>query len=138
MDSSAQLGESYYRSNGQWLDLYYLDTLPYPGTANFCMKGLVIPQEIQISISGGWGASARITNNNAGDLSDIKWSMVFEGGMVIHPENEGVISTLPIGGTADIHSGFVFGIGFSNLVVTVSNLEKIYHVLVLGPFVLVR
>lgn len=138
VDSSARPGESYYRSNNQWLDLYYLDTLPYPGTANFCMKGLVIPQEIQISISGGWGASARITNNNAGDFSDIQWSMVFEGGMIIHPENEGVISTLPIGETVDIHSGFVFGIGFSNLVITVGNLEKIYPVLVLGPFVLIR
>ena len=138
VDSSARPGESYYRSNGQWMDLYYLDSLPYPGTANFCMKGLVIPQEIQISISGGWGVSARITNNNAGDLSNIRWSMVFEGGMVINPENEGEISMLLPGGTVDIHSGFVFGVGFSNLVITVSNWEKIYPVLVLGPFVLMR
>jgi C1A family cysteine protease len=138
VESSARPGESYYRSNGQWLDLYYLDSLPYPGTANFCMKGLVIPQEIQISLSGGWGASARITNNNAGDLSNIKWSMMFEGSVFIHPENEGVISMLPSGGNADIHSGFVFGFGFSDLIITVDAMEKIYPVLVLGPFVLVR
>jgi hypothetical protein len=102
------------------------------------MKGLVIPQEIQITLSGGWGASARIINNNAGDLSNIEWSMVFENGLVINPKNEGVISTLPPGGTVDIHTGFVFGFGFSDLVITIGTMVKTYPVLVLGPFVVVR
>jgi len=138
VDSSAQPGESYYRSNGQWMDLYYLDSLPYPGTANFCMKGLVIPQEIQITLSGGWGASAKITNNRASDLSDIQWSMRFDGGILINPEEGGVISILPPGETVDIQTGFIFGFGFSDLIVTVGNMEKSYSVLVLGPFVLLR
>ena len=138
VDSSAQPGESYYRSNGQWMDLYYLDSLPYPGTANFCMKGLVLPQEIQITLSGGWGASAKITNNRASDLSDIQWSMRFDGGVLINPEEDGVISILPPGETVDIQTGFIFGFGFSDLIVTVGNMEKSYSVLVLGPFVLLR
>jgi len=138
VDSSAQPGESYYRSNGQWMDLYYLDSLPYPGTANFCMKGLVLPQEIQITLSGGWGASAKITNNRASDLSDIQWSMRFDGGVLINPEEDGVISILPPGETVDIQTGLIFGFGFSDLIVTVGNMEKSYSVLVLGPFVLLR
>jgi C1A family cysteine protease len=40
VESAASPGESYYRSGGEWLDLYDDDTIPYPGTANFCIKAL--------------------------------------------------------------------------------------------------
>jgi hypothetical protein len=138
VDSSAQPAESYYRKNGQWLDLYNLDSIPYPRTANFCMKGLTIPQEIQITLSGGLGASARIKNNGASDLSNVEWSMTFEGGIVFQQKTQGVITTFPSGGTVDINTGFVFGFGLVDLVITVGSTEKTYPVMVLGPIILIR
>ncbi|MBN2789369.1 MAG: choice-of-anchor J domain-containing protein, partial [Candidatus Delongbacteria bacterium] len=38
--SSASAGESYYRNNKIWYDLYNNQTIEYPGTANFCIKAL--------------------------------------------------------------------------------------------------
>ena len=41
VESIAQPGESYYKSAGDWHDLYDYDLYPWPnGTANFCIKGL--------------------------------------------------------------------------------------------------
>ena len=39
--SSASPGESYYKNDGAWLDLYDNSEIANPGTANFCIKGLV-------------------------------------------------------------------------------------------------
>jgi hypothetical protein len=38
--SQAGPGESYYRSGGTWLDFIDDQSIAYPGTANFCIKGL--------------------------------------------------------------------------------------------------
>ncbi|MDA3886090.1 MAG: lectin like domain-containing protein [Candidatus Delongbacteria bacterium] len=38
--SAASPGESYYKENGEWLDLYYNTYIHSPRTANFCIKGL--------------------------------------------------------------------------------------------------
>lgn len=40
VESAAGPGQSYYRQDGEWLDLYYRDLGEYSGTANFCIKGL--------------------------------------------------------------------------------------------------
>jgi hypothetical protein len=40
VNSTAHPEESYYRSGGEWLDLYYWENPPWDSTANFCIKGL--------------------------------------------------------------------------------------------------
>ncbi|MDA3838514.1 MAG: lectin like domain-containing protein [Candidatus Delongbacteria bacterium] len=40
-ESSASPGESYYKDGSDWIDLYENTTISNPGTANFCIKGLV-------------------------------------------------------------------------------------------------
>jgi len=56
--SASNPGESYYYDGVTWQDLYYLDSLPYPGTANFCIKGLIAPpnttQYVPITLYEGW------------------------------------------------------------------------------------
>jgi C1A family cysteine protease len=40
VESAAQPGESFYLEGGAWLDFYDDQSIEYPGTANFCIKGL--------------------------------------------------------------------------------------------------
>jgi hypothetical protein len=49
VESSANEGESYYRTGGQWADLYDDQTIPYPGTANFTIKALTNDRGLRVS-----------------------------------------------------------------------------------------
>ncbi len=49
VESSAGPGQSYYRSLGQWFDLYNNQSIPYPGTANFCIKALTTDTGIRVT-----------------------------------------------------------------------------------------
>ncbi|MDD3491871.1 MAG: lectin like domain-containing protein [Candidatus Thermoplasmatota archaeon] len=138
VDSAARPGESYYLENGQWHDLYDLDSIPYPGTANFCMKALTVPADMQVEVTGGFGLSAEVRNNGGSDLSDVEWSIHIEGFMLVQQNEGGVIPSLPAGGTATVSTDFVFGLGSVAVTVTVEGMVKEYEALVLGPLVLVR
>jgi len=131
--SAAQPGESYYRENGQWLDLYNYAEIPYPGTANFCMKALTVPQEMQIDVTGGFGISVEIQNNGESDLTNVAWSIELEGLVLFQQNHGGTITLLPAGGTIHVDTGLLFGFGSADVRVQVDSTEKEYQMLLLGP-----
>jgi C1A family cysteine protease len=67
VESSSEPGQSHYRSGGQWLDLYDLDS-----TANFCIKGLTVsatevPVDGSADLPSGYALDQNIPNPfNAG------------------------------------------------------------------------
>ncbi len=52
VESSASAGESYYRSGGDWLDLYDYDDGSWSQTGNFCMKALTIDAGLSVTPTG--------------------------------------------------------------------------------------
>lgn len=47
VESSASEGESFYKSDGEWLDFYYFDDPSgYQNTGNFCIKGLTVTDSL--------------------------------------------------------------------------------------------
>jgi C1A family cysteine protease len=51
--STANPGESYYYSDGQWRDLYDYDMPPWNNTGNFCIKGLAVERGLRVSPLSG-------------------------------------------------------------------------------------
>jgi hypothetical protein len=70
------------------------------------------------SISGGFGVTAEISNTGNADATDIDWSISFDGGVFIGAEKSGTISTLASGDSVTISSGFIFGLGGTDISIT--------------------
>ena len=138
VESNAHPGESYYRKGLQWLDLYEYEDILWPGTANFCIKGLTEPLEIQVEISGGYGITATVRNTGDSDLSNLEWSIDISGLVLLQQNHEGVISSLAAGSETSFSSGLVIGIGPGNLKVIVGDLEKKSEIFMIGPFFIIR
>lgn len=49
VESSARLGESYYKDGGTWVDMQDFEDPPWTGTANFCMKGLTVDRGLRVN-----------------------------------------------------------------------------------------
>jgi C1A family cysteine protease len=136
VESAAHPGESYYFKDSNWLDLYEYHDPPWTGTANFCIKGLVIPLELQVEISGGAGVTVGVKNNGNRDLSDLEWSIELDGFVLMQRNREGSISSLPAGGEISFSSGLLFGVGPGSLKVSVGDIVRVTSVFMLGPLVL--
>lgn len=60
VESAANPGESYYLTDTGWQDLYYSD-VPFPTTANFCIKALIIePSGMQVTPPGSFRSSGPV------------------------------------------------------------------------------
>ncbi|NOR44638.1 MAG: T9SS type A sorting domain-containing protein, partial [Candidatus Delongbacteria bacterium] len=99
VESKALAGESYYRSNKIWLDLYNNTDIDYPRTANFCIKGLcdddtsignseirIDNYELEQNYPNPFNPNTTINFSVAQDNSDIK--------LVVYNVNGQVVSTL--------------------------------------------
>jgi C1A family cysteine protease len=80
VESSSQPGQSYYRHESAWVDLYEFDE-----TANFCIKGLIANEaDLECQGSLGWDkvkpgseATGSFTVQNAGEqFSKLDWEII--------------------------------------------------------------
>jgi len=140
VESSAHPGESYYRKNAQWLDLYEREDIPWPGTANFCIKGLTVPlvTQVELELSGGLGITVVVRNNGEDVLSNLEWSIELDGLLFAGENSGGTISELAPGSEETLKIP-VFGFGPGTITVTVAEYAtKTADFLILGPFVIMR
>jgi hypothetical protein len=81
-----------------------------------------VPEQPVLSIdtiAGGFGITAVIKNNGTVDATNVSWSIVLDGGFIIHGSNvTGVIDNIPAGGEATISSGLILGLGRTTIVVS--------------------
>jgi len=80
--------------------------------------------ELEIEITGGFGAGAVITNVGIGDATEVDWSITLDGGLIIlGKETTGTIASIPAGESVTISSSFILGIGKSDITVAVECAE---------------
>ncbi len=136
--STADPDESYYWNDGGWRDFHATDDIPYPGTANFCIKAFAQAADVTISLSGGFSAGAAVTNNGDHDLSGLAWSIDIDGTVLYQQRHEGTIATLPAGETASIDTGLVFGLGPAEMTVTAGDSQRTAELFLMGPYAVLR
>jgi hypothetical protein len=97
---------------------------------------------MNLSIAGGFGISATITNTGTTNLTHIAWSITLDGTMVfLGKSTSGIMTGIPGGDEKTIKSKFIFGFGKTNIVVSATSNEGVTAELtktafVLGPIVL--
>jgi len=93
-------------------------------SASFTVEGLPPPPSILITISGGLGVSATITNNGTADLANINWTLHLDGKLIfVGKTQSGTIDELKAGESFVVKNP-VIGLGKTGIVVTASDTEK--------------
>ncbi len=83
------------------------------------------------------GVSAQIKNVGAGDATNVDWSISLNGKMVfLGKESTGTFTKIVPGFGPRAKTGFVFGFGRVDILVTVGDVEKTATATLLGPFFL--
>ncbi len=83
------------------------------------------------------GVSVQIKNVGAGDATNVDWSISLDGKMVfLGKETTGTFTKIVPGFGPRAKTGFVFGFGRVDILVTVGDVEKTATGTLLGPFIL--
>lgn len=90
------------------------------------------------NITAGFGSvSAQIKNVGAGDATNVEWSITLEGKLVLLGKSTtGAFAKIVPGFGPKAKTGFVFGFGPVNILVTVGELERTATATLFGPFIL--
>ena len=85
----------------------------------------VIPKPILSieDVSGGIGVSAVITNNGDAPATDVDWSITLDGTVFLGAETTDTISSIAVGESVSIKSGFPLGFGSINIAITAQSAE---------------
>jgi hypothetical protein len=90
------------------------------------------------AITGSFGSiTAQIKNVGAGAASNVAWSITLKGGMVLlGREASGTFAKIMPGFTPKAKTGFVFGVGSVDILVSAGDMEKTATATLFGPFIL--
>ena len=88
-------------------------------------------------MKGGFGFSAKIKNNGQYDITDINWSINFEGDMILFGKNKNGKINLPAGSETLLKSGLIIGLG-ETIITTIIQDEvgKISKGFIIGPIII--
>jgi len=88
-----------------------------------CEFTIVCPVEIEIS--GGFGVGVDLTNILDEDLTNVSWSIVLEGGLIILGKNSSGTVDIPAGETVTIKSKLILGFGKPTITVTIDDCDPV-------------
>jgi hypothetical protein len=98
---------------------------------------LALPKVEIGTISGGLGITAVIKNTGGADAVNVTWSISIDGGLVLKGrETFGNITTIEPGFSPKVKTGFVFGLGSVDILVSAGDAEETATALMIGPFLL--
>lgn len=90
-------------------------------------------------ISGGFGVTAIIANIGAGEATNVQWTIILDGGLVLlGRQTIGTLVKIQPGFSPQVHTDLVLGLGTVTITVTADSAEKTASAFLLGPFILIR
>jgi hypothetical protein len=87
-------------------------------------------------ISGGLRVSAEIKNTGLVEASDVNWTIALQGLVFFGQKKSGTLADINPGASSEISTGFIFGLGSVEILVTAAEVEKTVSAFLFGPFIL--